>query len=530
MSQKIPKLKTAALGLALPQLGAVQGGVNSAVLPLLSGHRAMEPSRLADFERRLLAIPANLDVRTAYGDDDDDTGSPTGSGKPRKPYQMAGGIALIPLSGPLQKDSDWMMRYFGGTSTRAFTALCNMAAGDPDVTTLCIVADSPGGDVDGTAEAADALYAIRLAGKKPVVAYVDGWCCSACYWICSQASQVYAGQTAIVGSIGTRWSMVDTSAAYELMGLKKFEITTGTYKAAGANGLPITDEDVAYFQGIVNDMQTRFSAGVVRGRKLSAEAVRSLAGEARIYVGKTAQDAGLIDGVLSLGDFVKQVQKQSGTGSPKSSTTTAKSGLQTAISGTGQIDTGEDMSTFIEKFKALYNEASGETDDTQTPDPAAEVIRLRASVSALTAEKTTRDGQIAALTGQMNTLSAQITALTGEKEALAGKVAEQATQEEQSAAQALTDARATALKAATTAFGAGSQQLEHVTHLIEAQTNPGVLASMTSAYHSATPPHLRPGAGRQTEVPGQATTEKEPGDFYASIRAEGERANQTAGK
>lgn len=524
MSQK---LKVAALGLAISRLGAGQvSSLNPAVLPLLSGHRAMEPSRYADYERRLMALPANENLQALYADDGEDSSSQAGPGKPRKPYQMAGGIALIPLCGPLQKDADWMMRYFGGTSTRAFVALCNMAAGDPDVTTLCIVADSPGGDVDGTAEAADAVYAIRMAGKKPVVAYVDGWCCSAAYWICSQASQIYAGPTTINGSIGTRWSMVDTSAAFELMGLKKLEITTGKYKAAGANGLPITEEDIAYFQGIVTDMQTRFSAGVVRGRKLSTDAVRALAGEARIFVGKTAQDAGLIDGILSVGDFIKQLQKQAGTGSSNSSTSTAKSGSTTAGSGTG-----ENMD-FIEKFKALYNEANSPAqDDVQDPQ---EVVNLRAQVTALTGEKAKLTAgftaEKAVLTAQVTTLTAEKTTLTADKEGLEAKVRTHQTEEDAKAANALTDARASALKAATTAFGAGSQQLEHVKHLIEAQTNPGILTSMTGAYQSAIPEHLRPGAGQQTEVPGQITPEQSPEDFYASVRAEGEKANRNPSK
>jgi ClpP class serine protease len=50
--------------------------------------------------------------------------------------------------------------------------------------------DSPGGEVNGANELAQAIYDAR--GKKPIVAYVGGAGASAAYWVASAADRVVA--------------------------------------------------------------------------------------------------------------------------------------------------------------------------------------------------------------------------------------------------------------------------------------------------------------------------------------------------
>lgn len=524
--------------------------INPAVLAILTTHWAMEPTALAQLERRLLAVPPGMDVAAKYDPKNDPKtdlqsrllaglfdGDPDDGPKPRKPYEMAGGIAVLRLSGPLQKDPSWLMRYYGGTSTRAFIAMLALAEGDPDVGAICVVPDSPGGDVDGTVDAADAVYAVRQRGKKPIVAAVDGYCCSAAYWIASQCSKVYGGQTSVVGSIGTRWSMIDTSAAYELLGLKKVEITSGTYKAAGADGLPITAEDRAYFQGVVDDMQSRFSAGVVRGRKLSADAVRALAADAKIYVGKAALDAGLVDEIVPVRDVIRQLQK------------TAASRGTTALSGTSALAeellaerTGEDMADetknrkgFQAAFVEFMAQFSGEKPDGSGEKPEGEEgSTLRQAAAGAAEQAAPHPVLTAALAAGLDTpekLQAILDERTARQEA-----------EATSAAKALTTAREAAEGAALTAFGQGSAELTAAQEAIQQQDSLSALGAMTAAYQAAAPRNLRPGASRQTKPASASSTDNgtgeaetdpaqeavaaglTPSSVYASRRPKGRRA------
>lgn len=496
--------------------------INPAVLPVLNTHWAMEPTALAQMERRLLALPAGLDVAAKYSLRNDPqaalleglrAGLFDGDGgdgaKPRKPYEMAGGIAVLRLSGPLQKDPSWLMRYFGGTSTRAFIAMLALAEGDPDVGAICVVADSPGGDIDGTADAAEAVYGVRQRGKKSIVGAVDGCCCSAAYWIASQCSKVFGGQTSVLGSIGTRWSMIDTSAAYELLGLKKVEVTSGTYKAAGADGLAITDEDVAYFQGIVTDMQARFSAGVVRGRKLSTDAVKALAADAKIYVGKNAQDVGLIDEVASVPDVIRQLQKQAVKGS-----------MTASAGGTGATMADKEKKGFkaaFTDFMAQFGTDEGDGEDRQTAAmsaraevPAAGVVLHAGSSHPVL---------VAALAAGLDTPE-KMTALVAERQAR-----QDADTEAQG--QALTTAREAAQSAAVTAFGAGSDALKAAQDAIAAQDKPAALASLTASYKAIRPASLRPNGARQTAAPATETT---PGEDEALAARTATQEGLDAGK
>jgi signal peptide peptidase SppA len=317
--------------------------LHSAVLPLLSEHFAMEPMAHTRFVQRLATISPETRLptpeellqrieqrqafRIAFFDDDEegdeDTYAPP---KPeQKPYQIASGIAVLPLIGCLQPREDWFTYYFPeeATATETFSANLKAAYADPDVTAVLIYVDSPGGLVSGTADAADAVYALRQNGRKPVVAFAPNQCCSAAYWIASQAAELYCGDTAWVGSVGTRLSLVDSSEFYAKMGLKITPISTGTFKAAGSDGVPVTGEVKDYFQALVDRVQVEFTGGVARGRKLKIDDARAIAKEARIYIGGDAQAAGLVDGLRGAPDVLKALLESGASGA---GTTAADSG------------------------------------------------------------------------------------------------------------------------------------------------------------------------------------------------------------
>lgn len=287
--------------------------LHPAVRSYLSAHWAMEPTAHARLMDRLLSVgPSDL---KAFWDDEEDDPRTVPAKPTKKPYQIASGVAVLPLVGVLQKREDWFTRWFPGEACalEPWVKTLQQAAADPDVSAIVMAVDSPGGLVDGTAQAGDAVYQVRQAGKKPILAVTSGLCCSAAYWIASQASELWAGETDWLGSIGTRLQLVDSSGFYELLGLKIDYVTSGEFKAAGADGLPVTDAVRAYFQTLVDRSQVEFNAAVARGRKLPIDDVRAVAKEARLYVGSDAKAAGLIDGIDTLQGVVSRLQKSGKT-------------------------------------------------------------------------------------------------------------------------------------------------------------------------------------------------------------------------
>lgn len=206
---------------------------------------------------------------------------------------IADNVALIEMRGRMQKQQASLGQ---AASTVAVRRAIRAAAADDTVGAIMLVIDSPGGTVAGTQDlAGDVAAATRV---KPVTAYVEDIGASAAYWVASQASKVYAGPTAAVGSIGTYGVVYDTSAMAAMEGVKVHVVRAGQMKGAGTPGTEVTPEQLADYQREVDTLNEFFLQGVSAGRKLDMESVRKLA-TGQVWIGQQAVDAGLIDGVRS---------------------------------------------------------------------------------------------------------------------------------------------------------------------------------------------------------------------------------------
>lgn len=110
------------------------------------------------------------------------------------------GVAVLKVSGPLFRYANLMTRICGATSYELLARDFNKALQHPEVKAILFDIDSPGGEVNGCSELADMIFLAR--GKKPIVAYASGACCSGAYWIASACDRILASDTAVLGSIG----------------------------------------------------------------------------------------------------------------------------------------------------------------------------------------------------------------------------------------------------------------------------------------------------------------------------------------
>lgn len=203
-------------------------------------------------------------------------------------------IGVVMLAGPLMKAVGSMQ---AGTSTVQARRDIRKLAADPKIDAILLMIDSPGGTVAGTASLAADIKA--AAKSKPVWAYADDLCASAAYWLASQADQIFANdRTAMVGSIGTLCVLQDVSKAAEAAGVRTIVIGTGSLKGAGAPGAEITEEQEAYFRGLVEDAQVSFDAAISKGRGLTAKQL-SDAKTGGVFGASEALERGLIDGIKS---------------------------------------------------------------------------------------------------------------------------------------------------------------------------------------------------------------------------------------
>lgn len=165
----------------------------------------------------------------------------------------------------------------------------------PEVHTVVVSINSPGGLAIGVQEAAEELN--KLAGSKRVVAWVEEVCASAAYWVASGATMIYAKPSAMVGSCGAYNSLADSSESWKQDGYKFESVTSAPGKLYAAPGKPFTDEDRAFFQARVDEFAANFEAFVREQRPGLTEDVfaKGEYGSAQRF----GAESGLVDGLFN---------------------------------------------------------------------------------------------------------------------------------------------------------------------------------------------------------------------------------------
>ena len=214
-----------------------------------------------------------------------------------------GGVAVLALDGIIAPKMNFFMQISGGVSAQQFERAVLDAAVDPQVRSLLIATDSPGGSVNGTPEVAAAVQ--RFAAVKPVAALATGVMASAAYWIGSSANAVYAsGPTVMVGSIGV---VATHDYTPQKDGTQTTEITAGKYKRIASANEPLSKDGRAYLQSQVDHLYQVFVDTVAAHRGTSAEQVLKNMADGRVFIGQQAIDAGLVDGVSTLDALVAEM-------------------------------------------------------------------------------------------------------------------------------------------------------------------------------------------------------------------------------
>jgi signal peptide peptidase SppA len=219
------------------------------------------------------------------------------------------GVGIVRVMGVMVRRADAIDEWFGMAGTDKIREKIEDAAANPNVSTIVMLIDSPGGEVDGLAELADSVRA--AAGRKRVIAQVEGMAASAAYMTASQATEIVAGRMDMIGSIGTRLTLFDTSKMAERWGIKAIPIDTGEFKSTGEFGTPITEAQIEYIRGLVDGYFADFKATVMRGRKMDAAAFAKVS-DGRVWLAEDAKKLGLIDGFSTIRGTISRLQAAKG--------------------------------------------------------------------------------------------------------------------------------------------------------------------------------------------------------------------------
>lgn len=228
--------------------------------------------------------------------------APTGVGQRRG----GGAVALMSLYGVIAPRASMVRETSGpsGTGLDAFSSQLADAVNDPEVGSIVIDVNSPGGTVDMVPETAAKIRDAKAT--KPVYAVANTDAGSAAYWLASQATEVIVTPSGMVGSIGVYSMHQDVSVRQELEGKRTTLISAGKFKVEGNPFQALSEEARSAIQSMVNEYYDWFVADVAKGRGVKSSVVSAGYGEGRMLTAKAALEAGLVDRIDTLEGVVNR--------------------------------------------------------------------------------------------------------------------------------------------------------------------------------------------------------------------------------
>ena len=194
-------------------------------------------------------------------------------------------MARIVVDGPIT----------GSTRQRVLKAIRDVE--EREFPALLLRIDSPGGTVGDSQEIHAALLRLREKGCR-VVASFGNISASGGVYIGVAAESIVANPGTITGSIGVILRGNDLSKVFERIGIRFDTVKSGVYKDILSPDRPLSPEERALLQELIDSSYGQFVRVVAEGRSLTEETVRGFA-DGRVFSGEQAKSLGLVD---ELGD------------------------------------------------------------------------------------------------------------------------------------------------------------------------------------------------------------------------------------
>lgn len=345
--------------------------------------------------------------------------------------QVQDGVGVISVSGPMVSGSAGFMRLFGVLGYDDIAQAFVAAVEDKSVKSILASYDTGGGHASGVADLGELIRSVDQV--KPVITHTGGDMMSAGYWLGVCGRKVYATSTSEVGSIGVLMVTMERSRALEQAGIKVNVIRAGKFKALANPYEPLTDVAREQLEAKAETLHTIFLNHVGENRGLSGAAVKKKFGEGQTFLGITAKELGMTDGVANFSEAVEIAKLE--VGKPADN---LRRGLSHRMD--GPISDSYTPAQPGYKAMKLKNPtavhlamlANGATEaqltaagavveqETTAPAPAAPVTPPVTVTAAVTTPAPTTDlttflqTQNVELHGKVATLTAQVASLTGQ--------------------------------------------------------------------------------------------------------------------
>jgi len=216
-------------------------------------------------------------------------------------------IGIVHVRGPILSRAPFALGRVA-VDERVIGAL-RRARDSRSVAGVVVIIDSPGGSV----LASDRIYheVVRLADKKPVVAYFVNVAASGGYYIAAGAHAIVAQPTTITGSIGVVAAHLVLSPLLERLGIVTELVKRGARADMLSASRPLDAGEREAMTSEIDGFYRDFVDIVARSRRRPPEEIEKLA-RGRVYSGFEAYQLGLVDRLGGLDAAVDLVREQLG--------------------------------------------------------------------------------------------------------------------------------------------------------------------------------------------------------------------------
>jgi len=180
---------------------------------------------------------------------------------------------------------------------------------DNSIKAVILRVDSPGGAVAPSQEIYEEI--LKLKGKKKVVVSMGTVAASGGYYISAPADKIVANAGTLTGSIGVIMEIPNISGLMQKIGVETQVIKSGEHKDIASMFKSLQPEEKQILQNVLDDVHNQFIQAVSEGRGMKFEEIKKLA-DGRIFTGRMAKEAGLIDELGNLQDAILLAGKLTG--------------------------------------------------------------------------------------------------------------------------------------------------------------------------------------------------------------------------
>ncbi|MBC1456674.1 signal peptide peptidase SppA [Listeria newyorkensis] len=205
-------------------------------------------------------------------------------------------IAVLHIDGAIQDtgSSDSLLGGSEGYNHTDFMDQLEQIREDDTVAGVILNVNSPGGGVVESAQIRDKILQIKKEKTLPVYVSFGSMAASGGYYVSAPADKIFASPETLTGSIGVIMQGYDFSELMKKVGISDNTIKSGEFKDIMSSSRPMTAEEKAIMQSMIDDSYGQFVKVVAQGRHMTEAEVRKIA-DGRIYDGRQAKANGLID-------------------------------------------------------------------------------------------------------------------------------------------------------------------------------------------------------------------------------------------